>query len=93
LEIRLPHASEVRPTTAETQDIFVTITPAGDYFIAGERLDGPMLLAMLLDASRSNPGRQRVTIRADQDSRTRHVVAVMDACQQAHIRNYSLATE
>jgi biopolymer transport protein ExbD len=93
MEVRLPQASEVQPTTAEPQDIFVTITPDGDYYIAGQRLDERMLLAMLNDASHSNPGRQRVTIRADQDSRTRHVVAVMDACQQAHIRNYSLATE
>jgi biopolymer transport protein ExbD len=93
MEVRLPEASQVEPTTAETQDIFVTITPEGDYYVAGQRLDERMLLATLKDASHANPGRQRVTIRADRDSRTRHVVAVMDACQQAHIRNYSLATE
>jgi hypothetical protein len=55
------------------------------------RLD--LSAAVLKDAYRANPGRQRVTIRADRDSRTRHVVAVMDACNQANIRNYSLATE
>ena len=93
VEVRLPHASEVQPTTAEREEIFVTVTPAGEYFVAGERLDQRTLLAVLKDASYANPGRQRVTIRADQDSRTRHVVAVMDACQQAAIRNYSLATE
>ena len=53
----------------------------------------PLMAAVLKDAYRANPGRQRVTIRADRESRTRHVVAVMDACNQANIRDYSLAAE
>jgi biopolymer transport protein ExbD len=93
MDVQLPQAREALPTTAETQDIYVTVTPDGDYFVGGKRLDNQSLVAMLNDVSRANPGRQHVTIRADQDSRTRHVVAVMDACNQANIRNYSLATE
>jgi biopolymer transport protein ExbD len=93
LEVQLAQASQIQPTTAEREDIFVTITPEGNYYVAGERLDARRLRAVLQDAAHANPGRQRVTIRADQDSRTRHVVTVMDACQQAAIRNYSLATE
>lgn len=93
MEVRLARASQIQPTTAEREDIFVTVTPEGDYYVGGERLDARQLRAVLKDAAHSNPGRQRVTIRADQDSRTRHVVTVMDACQQAAIRNYSLATE
>lgn len=93
MDVQLPQASQALPTTAETEDIFVTVTPEGDYFVAGERMDDRTLVGMLSQVSQANPGRQHVTIRADQDSRTRHVVAVMDACNQANIRNYSLATE
>src|SRR5688500_10743071 len=86
MEVELPQASAAEPTINETREIFVTVTPQGDYFVDGEPLDAPRLAAVLKDAYRVNPGRQRVTIRADRESRTRHVVAVMDACNQANIR-------
>jgi biopolymer transport protein ExbD len=93
MDIELPQASVAEPTVNELREIFVTVTPTGDYFVDGQSLDTPRLAAVLKDAYRANPGRQRVTIRADRESRTRHVVAVMDACQQANIREYSLAAE
>jgi biopolymer transport protein ExbD len=91
--VDLPHVSEAEPTVSREREIYVTVTPDGDYYVDGRKLDSIRLAAALKDAYRANPGRQRVTIRADRDSRTRHVVAVMDACNQANIRNYSLATE
>jgi biopolymer transport protein ExbD len=93
LDVELPQASAAEPTINRTREIFVTVTPQGDYFVDGQSLDAPRLAAVLKNAYRANPGRQRVTIRADRDSRTRHVVAVMDACNQANIRDYSLAAE
>jgi biopolymer transport protein ExbD len=91
--VDLPHAAEAEPTINPSREIFVSVTPAGDYFVDGRQLDSIRLAAVLKDAYRANPGRQKVTIRADRDSRTHHVVTVMDACNQANIRNYSLATE
>ena len=91
--VDLPKASEAEPTINEGREIYVTVTPEGDYYVDGQQLDSIRLAATLKDAYRSNPGRQRVTIRADRESRTRHVVAVMDACNRANIRNYTLATE
>ncbi|MCI0491532.1 MAG: biopolymer transporter ExbD [Planctomycetes bacterium] len=93
MEVDLPRAIAVEPTMNKSREIFVTVTPDGDYFVDGQRLDSQRLTTVLKAAYRANPGRQRVTIRADKESRTRHVVAVMDACNQAHIRQYSLAAE
>jgi biopolymer transport protein ExbD len=93
MDVELPQASEAQPTTFQGQDIFVTVTPNGDYFVEGEQLDAPGVEAFLTSAYQSNPGRQRVMIRADRESRTGHVVAVMNACNKANIRNYSIATE
>ena len=92
-DVALPQASAAEPTISDVREIFVSVTSEGDYFIEGERHDVPRLAVVLKDAYRANPGRQRVTIRADSDSRTRHVVAVMDACNEANIREYSLAAE
>ena len=91
--VDLPTASEAEPSVNRQREIFVTVTPEGNYYVDGRQLDEVRLASTLKNAYRINPGRQRVTIRADRDSRTRHVVAVMDACRQAHILNYSLATE
>ncbi len=93
MDVELPQASQAQPTINETREIFVTVTPAGQYYVDGQELDARTLEAVLQDAYQANPGRQRVTIRADRDSRTGHVVAVMNACNQANIRDYSLATE
>jgi biopolymer transport protein ExbD len=91
--VDLPRASKAEPTITQARQLFVTVTPDGNYYVDGRQLNAVRLLAVLKDAYRSNPGRQEVTIRADGESRTRHVVAVINACNQANIRNYSLATE
>ncbi len=93
MEVNLPRASQATPTIFPGKEIFVNLTPAGDYFVDGQRLDVRGLCAKLKAANDANPGRQRVTIRADQESRTGSLVAVMDACNQARIKNYTIATE
>jgi biopolymer transport protein ExbD len=35
-----------------------------------------------------NPGRQKVTVRGDENVAHKHVVAVMDACVQAGVEDY-----
>lgn len=93
MDVDLPQASEAEPTTFQGKDIFVTVTPDGNYFIEGKQFEAAGVEGFLAAAYKSNPGRQRVLIRADRESRTRHVVAVMNACNKANIRNYSIATE
>lgn len=93
MEVSLPQASEAEPTIFPGKELFVTVTPRGDYYLDGKEHDVTSLRVALKQAYNKNPGRQRVTIRADQDSRTGSLVAVMDACNQANIRDYKIATE
>jgi biopolymer transport protein ExbD len=93
LDIVLPQASEARPLIAQPKELFVNVTEAGRYFVSGELLSEAGLETALKQAWMNNPGRQRVIIRADGDSRTKHIATVMNLCNRAGIRDYSLATE
>jgi biopolymer transport protein ExbD len=93
MDVDLPKASEAEPTIAKGKEIFVTVTPEGEFFLDGSKIGIEQLETQLTAAYHNNPGRQKVTIRADRDSRTGHVVLVMNACQKANIRDYSIATE
>ena len=48
------------------------------------------LVGLLRQAVADNPGRQKVTVRADENVAHKHVVAVMDACVQAGIEDYRI---
>jgi biopolymer transport protein ExbD len=93
MDINLPRASEAQPTISAHRELFVNVTKDGDFVVDGRQLSLDNLQQKLADAYRTNPGQQRVIIRADRDSRTAHLVAVMNACNKANIRNYSVATE
>ena len=93
MDINLPRASEAQPTIAPQKELFVNVTKEGQFVVDGRELSLENLQERLTDAYRTNPGQQRVIIRADRESRTANLVAVMDACNRANIRNYSVATE
>lgn len=92
LDLRLPEASQARPLVTQPQEIFVNVAEDGRFYLNGRVLDADILQRVLTQSWLQNPGNQRVIIRADRDSRTRHVVQVMDLCRQANIR-CSIATE
>ncbi|MEX0939083.1 MAG: biopolymer transporter ExbD [Pirellulales bacterium] len=93
LDIVLPQASEAKPLIAQPKELFVNVTENGRYFVSGELLTEAGLETALKQAWMNNPGRQRVIIRADGNSRTKHIATVMNLCNRAGIRDYSLATE
>lgn len=93
MDVTLPQAAEAAPTVFPGQEVFVTVTPAGKYYIAGQELSASMLRTRLKALYQANPGKQKVTIRADSQSNSGALVTVLDACNQANIRNYSIATE
>ena len=93
LEITLPQASEAKPLTVRPQELVVNVTRDGAVSIGTKSLDQNELYTVLQQAWMRNPGRQRVIIRADEETQTRHVVTVMNACNQARIRDYVIATE
>lgn len=92
LDVVLPQASEAMPLTAKPQELFVNVDRLGRYFVSGQLLTQDTLLAALRQASTNNPGRQTVIIRADKRCVWEHVVAVMNMCNKARIRDYRVTT-
>jgi len=93
LEVVLPEASEAKPLIVKPKELMVNVTAQGEYFVNGKALDEAGLELALKQAWVNNPGRQQVVIRADRESRTRHVAVVMNLCNKANIHDYTLATE
>lgn len=93
LDVVLPQASEAKPLIVKPKELFVNVTRDGKYFVSGQVLDNAGLERALKQAWANNPGRQQVVIRADKESKTKHIAEVMNLCNKANIRSYTLATE
>jgi biopolymer transport protein ExbD len=93
LDVVLPKASEAKPLIVKPKELIVNVTARGEYYVAGKVVDEVGLERALRQSWASNPGRQQVVIRADKESKTKHIALVMNLCNKANIRNYTLATE
>ena len=91
LSVQLPAASEAQPLTAKPRELVVNVDAAGQYYVSGEPLTLKRLEEVLGVASASTPGRASVIIRADRRCQWEFVVAVMNACNKARIRNYHVS--
>jgi len=90
LRIELPEASEARPLTSQPSQLYVHIDRDGRFYCKGHFVDEIELLRILKQAWRNNPGRQAVIIRGDRRCQFDYVVKVMNACNQAKIRDYKI---
>ncbi len=88
MDIPLPEASEARPLISDPPELFVNINAAGEYIVSGRKLDLRGLQEVLNRASEANPGRVSVILRADKRCTWEVVVAAINACLRANIRNY-----
>jgi biopolymer transport protein ExbD len=92
LNVVLPQASEARPLVSKPREMFVNVDQQGAYYVEGRKLTQEELLAAHQRAWTNNPGRQTVIIRADKRCDWEYVVAVMNFCNQAKIRDYRVMT-
>lgn len=92
MSVVLPQASEAMPMTARPKELFVNVSATGDIVVEGSKLDEAQLLDVLVQAQANNPGRQKVVIRGDRGSPLEASVRVMDLCNRAKIREYTLST-
>lgn len=93
LQIELPQATNASPTIFPGREVFVAVSPRGEFFVDGVQHSVESLRSELQAIELANPGRQRVRIRAHTESKAGALVAVMDACNRANLRDYVLATE
>ncbi len=92
LEVNLPDASEARPLVSKPRELFINIDRQGRYFVTGRIVSIEELERICRRAEASNPGRASVIIRADRDCRWQPIVAAINICKKAGIRDYRVTT-
>ena len=92
MDVMLPDASEAQPLTSKPGELFINIDQQGRYYVTGKILTLEELDRTLRAASVNNPGRLSVIIRADKRVVWNYVVAAMNACNKAKIRDYRVTT-
>ncbi len=92
MDVLLPEASEAQPLTRKPRELFININHEGRYFVGGKIVTLEELQPLLQAAYVNNPGRASVVIRADRHCRWEYVVAAMNACNRAKIRDYRVTT-
>jgi len=90
LDVVLPRAAAARPLTSRTQELVVSVARDGSCAVGARPVSLDELRAILVQAAADNPGNQTVVVRADEETRHRFVVAVMDACVEAGIDDYQV---
>lgn len=92
IDLALAQASNAQPLIDKPEELFINVTQEGKYYLGGQLVSRDALQRALTRAWIGN-GSQKVVIRADKESRTKHVVSVMNMCNKANIRDYSIAAE
>jgi biopolymer transport protein ExbD len=93
LDLRLPQANGQPDKEIKKEDIrTVEITAQGQYSINKHTLNLDQLVNNLIKDHQSNPNLV-VYIRADENSRTKEVAALIDRCQNSGLTRYSLRTQ
>ena len=92
LSVQLPSASEAVPLSSRPRELVINITAAGEYYVSNEKLGLNRLEEVLALASAGTSGRSAVLIRADKRGTVEHVVAALNACAKAKIRDYRFTT-
>lgn len=96
--IELPEKNADSPTPVEAKDIVVSVTADGQFYI-GDNADAPIasdaLGASLKEAAASRPMsdpalKPMVLIRADGTVPTQTLIDVMEACEEADLRNFGI---
>ena len=86
-DLQLPQADEAMARIAKPKELFVNVDQAGKTIVNGRQISRAELLTQLRQAQTNNPGRQTVIVRGDKRCPLEHIVAVMDLCSKANIRD------
>jgi biopolymer transport protein ExbD len=90
--IEVQRASAASATSKESATLMIGVTPEGDIFMEGKRIDIRSVRGMVERTLAENP-EGGVVVVADRSSQTGAVVAVMDQCRLAGAKNLSLAAK
>jgi biopolymer transport protein ExbD len=92
LDLVLPQADEAMARIAKPKELFINVDHTGKVILNGRQVSHDSLLTQLRQAQTNNPGRQTVIVRGDKRCPLEHVVAVMNLCAKANIRDCRITT-
>lgn len=96
IDILLPSASEAQPLIVRPQEIIVNVDSGGHYSVRGERGVGLARLQQILRQEAADAltrhRRASVIFRADKRCQLDFVVAAINACKRAKIKDYTVST-
>ena len=93
LELKLPKLGAQPDRQIKKEDVrTVEISPQGIFTLNRQRMSLEQIEAQLIKDFRANPNLV-IYLRADENSRTKDLAAVIDRCQRNGITRYSLRTE
>ncbi len=93
LAVQLPSASEAQPLMIEPRELLINIDEHGEYFVQGRSMSPQEVEEALRQAVADNPVHQSVVIRADRRVPFDYVVAIMNLCERAGARSYSISAQ
>lgn len=93
IDVALPDASEALPMTVQPREVVININAKSQFYVSGKILTLPELEKMLQQAYTNNPGTVSAIIRSDELVPIRTVVAAINACKKAKIREHRLAVK
>ena len=93
LDVVLPSASEAQPLIAQPKELYINIDRDGEYYVDGRNMSRDEVGEILRQAVADNPVNQSVVIRADKRVEFDYVVAIMNLCNVAGARDYSVSTQ
>jgi len=91
-DIQLPHVGHAQPLTAPPDEIVVNVFADGR-LVVNKQTVSPDDLERLLAEAHGHYADQSVLIRGDGKGNYQTIMDVLSICQNAGIRNYSLATQ
>ncbi len=91
IDLDLPAAESSLAKDVDREELIINVLSDGSIRMGDEDLNAEALLSRLIQAARSKTERS-VTIRGDRGARHEAIVAVMDACGQAGLRNLAVGT-
>ena len=92
ISIQLPNAKTSQEPERLPGEIIVNLTETGKVRVNGGEMSLTELKSRLAKISKFYPG-QPVIIRGDKNVKYESLISVIDACREADVWNFSLATE
>lgn len=85
MRIALPAAKAGGPISVVLRELVINVDKQGQMIVAGRRVTSDELRTIVTEAANAN-GEQKVTVRGDRNTAYGQVVAVLDICKAAGIR-------